>query len=222
MQFRVRQAVAAGGIAAALAVGGVVAGHQGLISAAYAQTATSTSTTASGSTSARTGSAKTPDAALKSVLDQLVGQGKLSSTQESDVLTAWQQYLQQHPRPERGPGFPGFGLGADSQTVATALKLTPQQLQQQVRSGKSIAQIAQAQNVPLQTVEDAIANAAKTRLDQQVAAGKLTSAQETQFLNGLKSRLPQLVNATPGQFPGPGHPGRPFGQGPRPTPTPGA
>lgn len=102
------------------------------------------------------------------------------------------------PRRRRGPGFGRGMLGADLQAVATALNLTTAQVQQQVRAGKSIAQIAQTQNVPLQTVKDAIVAAAKTRLDQAVAAGRLTSAQETQQLTRLQTNLDQRLNAVPG------------------------
>jgi len=95
----------------------------------------------------------------------------------------------------------GGGFGVDLKAAATALKLTLPQLQQQLRSGKSIAQVAQAQSVPLQTVKDAITVAAKSRLDQLVAAGRITSAQETQRLNALQANLDQRLSATGGQHP---------------------
>jgi len=201
MERLTRKKLAAVVTAAALAAGGIgAAGYHSLATPAYAQTAliaaaTTSTTTSSTSSSAKPGNRSDP---LKTVLDQLVGQGKLSATQETDVLTAWQQYQQQHPR--GGPGFGhGFG-GGDIQAVATVLKLTPQQLQQQFQAGKSVAQIAQAQNVPLQTVKDAITAAAKTRLDQEVSSGRITSAQETQMLANLNSSLDQRLNATPGQL----------------------
>lgn len=114
-----------------------------------------------------------------------------------------------HARGHARPGSRvGGGFGVDLQAAATALKLTLPQLQQQLRSGKSIAQVAQAQNVPLQTVKDAITAAARSRLDQQVAAGRLASAQETQRLNALQANLDQRLNATGGQHPmGSGTPG---------------
>jgi len=101
------------------------------------------------------------------------------------------------PHDRRQPGFRRGFPGADLQAIATALKLTPAQVRQQELAGKSIAQIAQAQNVPLQTVKDAISTAAKSRLDQAVSAGRLTSAQETQQLTNLQARLDSLLNNTP-------------------------
>ena len=107
-----------------------------------------------------------------------------------------QTYQQAHAGQRPGPG--GF-FQSEWQAAATALKLTPTQLQQDLKSGKSIAAIAQTQNVPLQTVQDAMLAAAKTNLDKAVSSGKLTQAQETKMLADLQTRLPQMLNATPGQ-----------------------
>ena len=105
---------------------------------------------------------------------------------------------------QHGRGGPGFGRGfpgGDLQAVATALNLTLAQVRQQQQAGKSIAQIAQAQNVALQTVKDAITAAARTRLDQAVTAGRITSAQETQQLTNLQANLDTFLNRVPGQRP---------------------
>ena len=100
-------------------------------------------------------------------------------------------------------GTPGAGGGAgflfgNSQVLSQALHLTPEQVQSQLQSGKSIEQIAQSQNVPLQQVSDAITSAQKSRLDQAVSSGRMTSDQETQAMQNLQTRLPQLLAATPG------------------------
>jgi hypothetical protein len=44
---------------------------------------------------------------------------------------------------------------------------------------------------------DALVAAAKNHLDEAVAAGRLTKAQETEMLNGLRDRITSLVNSTP-------------------------
>jgi len=43
---------------------------------------------------------------------------------------------------------------------------------------------------------DALVASAKQKLDDAVAAGRLTKAQETEMLNGLKDRITSLVNST--------------------------
>jgi hypothetical protein len=52
---------------------------------------------------------------------------------------------------------------------------------------------------------DALLAQAKQRLDAAVAAGRLTKAQETDMLNGLRDRITNLVNSRrPAGEPGPG------------------
>lgn len=79
--------------------------------------------------------------------------------------------------------------------AAQALKLTPTQLFEQLHSGKTVAQIAQAQGVELQTVKDAAQAAAKTAredaLRQAIATGeqngKITQDQANWLLQGLNN-----------------------------------
>jgi hypothetical protein len=84
-------------------------------------------------------------------------------------------------------------LGA---AVASYLGLTRADLRTQLRSGKSLAQVAVAQGKSVAGLEAAILAAAKTRLDQAVAAGRISAAQETAILSRLTSRLDTIVNRT--------------------------
>jgi hypothetical protein len=96
---------------------------------------------------------------------------------------------------EHGPGF-GHGhhggafAGAE---VAKYLGLTQAQLVEQLRAGKSLAEIAAAQGKSVAGLKDAIVAAAKTHLDQAVADGHLTAAQEKQMLDELKAKLDDIV-----------------------------
>jgi hypothetical protein len=80
--------------------------------------------------------------------------------------------------------------------AASYLGLTVTELRTQLRSGKSLAQVAAAQGKSVSGLKDAILAAAKTRLDQAVAAGRLTAAQEQTILDRLKMRLDAFVNRT--------------------------
>lgn len=68
----------------------------------------------------------------------------------------------------RGPGGGhGFGLGpAELQAAAKALNMTTDELSSQLQSGKTLADIASAQGVDLQTVMQAIQAARPPRLGQ--------------------------------------------------------
>ena len=58
-----------------------------------------------------------------------------------------------------------------------------------LKDGQSIAQVAEAHNVPTQTVIDALVNAGSTKVDKAVAAGKITQARG----DAIKARLPQVA-----------------------------
>ena len=86
---------------------------------------------------------------------------------------------------------PPFGTAA-----ATYLGLTPDELRTQLKDGKTLAQIAAAQSKSLDGLKAAILAGAKERLDQAVAAGKLTAAQEQTMLDRLQEHLDDIVNRT--------------------------
>src|SRR5206468_2649785 len=77
-------------------------------------------------------------------------------------------------RGKGGPGGPGFGLELNA--AATAIGITPQQLRTEL-AGKSLAQVAQAHGKNVADVATALKNAAHARIDQAVAAGRLTADQ---------------------------------------------
>ena len=70
------------------------------------------------------------------------------------------------------------------------------QLQTQLQSGKSLADIAKAQGKSVTGLESALVSAFQSQLDQAVAAGKLTSAQRDQILSNYKARIDDFVNRT--------------------------
>ncbi len=116
-----------------------------------------------------------------------------------------------------GFGFGGFGLNA----AASYLGLSNAQLIQQLRSGKSLAQIASAKGKTVAGLEQAMTAPLKKGLDAAVARKVITAAKEQQILSRLSSALSQRINqkglATPAQgalrglFRG--GPGGPGGQG---------
>ena len=89
---------------------------------------------------------------------------------------------------------PGPGLAA----AAGAIGISEDELVTALRSGQSIAQVAQSKNVDVQKVIDAVVADAKSRLAEKVQSGDLTQAQADEKLANLTQRVTDTVNQTGG------------------------
>lgn len=78
--------------------------------------------------------------------------------------------------------------------IAKALNMTPQDLRSQIQSGKTLKQIIESHNMTVDGVVSSVVSQVKTKLDAKVASGAITADQETKILNGLQSRLTNLIN----------------------------
>jgi hypothetical protein len=104
----------------------------------------------------------------------------------------------------RGPG-PGFGPHRGERRVifpdlAKALGITRAQLFEQLRDGKSIADIAKANGKTLDDVRAAVKADAKRRADEAVKNGDLTQAQADDMLAHLDDALAHIGDARPPMF----------------------
>ena len=70
-----------------------------------------------------------------------------------------------------------FGRLADARELAALLKITPEQLHEELAAGKTLAQIAEKNKVSVQLVIDQQVKAVHKRLDRHLAEGKLTREQ---------------------------------------------
>jgi len=81
--------------------------------------------------------------------------------------------------------------------TAGALGLTNDQLQTELKSGKSIAQIAAAKNVDLQKVKDAILASSKQQIDAVAKFGVITQTQSDKVYQTIQLWLDEIVNFAP-------------------------
>jgi hypothetical protein len=82
------------------------------------------------------------------------------------------------------------GAAKDGLTAAAdALDMTPAELGAELRSGKSLKDVAAAKNVPYETVSAAVLASVKADLDAAVAAGKLRQARADRILERLARNL---------------------------------
>jgi len=107
-----------------------------------------------------------------------------------------------------GPGKFGGGRGAGFEGAAAYLGLTEAELHEQLHSGKSLADIAKAENKSVDGLKAAIKTQMTAKLDQAVRNGRLTAAQKTRILADLDARIDNLVNRTPPVGGGPHGPKR--------------
>jgi hypothetical protein len=84
-------------------------------------------------------------------------------------------------------GFPGLDAAANY------LGLTDAQLRTQLDSGKTLAEIAKAQDKTVDGLKQAMLDAAKQHLDADVKAGRITQAQADQALADISTRLDNLI-----------------------------
>jgi hypothetical protein len=92
-------------------------------------------------------------------------------------------------------GFAMFGgVGGELGAAATYLGTTTSKLISDLRSGKTLAQIAATQGKTTGGLESAMTATIKARLDKAVASKMITSAQERKLLSHLSSMLSAIVS----------------------------
>ncbi|HZR93381.1 MAG TPA: hypothetical protein VFA44_13350 [Gaiellaceae bacterium] len=163
-------------------------------------------------------SAKLEDALKQAALDRVdaaLAAGQITQDEAQAMKDAINAGRLGVPGVGFGFGMHGLGgmhvrgaLGLDA--AAGYLGLSEAELRSELGSGKSLADIAKAQGKSVDGLEQALLAAAKTKLDQAVADGRITSAQRDQIMADLKSRVADLVNRTLPLGPW-GHEGRMLG-----------
>jgi polyhydroxyalkanoate synthesis regulator phasin len=148
------------------------------------------------------------------VINQQVQAGQITQDQANQWIQAIQSGQRMGPRGgqgqqgqgqpgqgrpgmgQRGQGGPGMRGGAD---LATILGISQDQLRAEFQAGKSIAQIGQEHGISRDDLKAKILADRKSKLDQQVQAGRLTADQETQIMDRMTQNIDRMLDMTPGQ-----------------------
>lgn len=178
--------------------------------------------------------AKSKNVAIKTVTDAMVAAAKKQlASQEAEIESHLDEMIDNlvngtfkrptAPKGENGPhrGF-GFRGGFGLDAAAKAIGVSTDTLEQDLKNGQTIAQVAKSKNVATQKVIDAMVAAAKAQFDAAVKAGHMTADQRTKIEANLTQMITNQVNGTfpkpsfggrgPGGFGGPGFGGG-FGRG---------
>lgn len=99
---------------------------------------------------------------------------------------------------------PGFAFGKLHQpqllqAAAQKLGLTEAQLRDELKSGKSLAQIAQEKGVSRDDLRTAMLDAVRSQVNQAVQNGKLTQDQANQVISRIEQVIDRLIDAAPRQ-----------------------
>jgi uncharacterized protein (DUF433 family) len=96
----------------------------------------------------------------------------------------------------RHPALRAHRVKAALKIAATTIGIEPKALAQEIKDGKSVADVAKAHNVDPQKVIDAIDAAANKKIDDAVTAGKLDADKAATLKSKLPDRIAKLVNGT--------------------------
>lgn len=86
------------------------------------------------------------------------------------------------------------GRLAGLETAASYLGLTRDELREQLRDGDTLADIARGEGTSVDGLVQALVDAAKKKLDEAVASGRLTRDRADMIEQGLEERTTDLVN----------------------------
>jgi len=144
--------------------------------------------------------------ALKARVDTAVEEGRLTEEQGVELKTridsGEMQFLRGLGKP--GPGrfghFHHFARFPAVRAAADYLGLEEDELRERLRDGDTLAEVATAEGKAVDGLVDALVADAEKRLDDAVAAGKLTRAQADEVADRLDERMTDLVN---GELPEP-------------------
>jgi hypothetical protein len=151
-------------------------------------------------------------AAAKDQVDEALAEGKITKEQADEAKKRIDSGEGRLFGFGRGPGFGHRGApGGHLEDAASYLGLTLDQLVTQLRSGKSLADVAKAEGKSVDGLKKALVESEKKELDAAVAAGRLTEAQAKEILARKTEHLDDMINGT---LEGPGMHPRGFGFGP--------
>ena len=132
-------------------------------------------------------------------LDAAVTAGKLTAVREATILSRLQTVLTNVVNKTVKPAHPTHvrvDPGVVLQATTSYLGLTLRDLVTQLRTGKTLAQIAVAQGKTADGLTSAVVAAVKAKLDGQVSSGRITQQQETDFLATLQANVQAFVTGT--------------------------
>lgn len=140
--------------------------------------------------------------ALKNRVDAAVAAGRLTDGQGNELkarIDAGETPLLFGALGGHGPAhFGHFGHPGHLDAAAAYLGVDEAELRERLSGGESLADVAEAEDKSVDGLVQTLVKAAKQRLDEAVADGRLTQDRADALAEGLDARITDLVN---GQLP---------------------
>jgi hypothetical protein len=130
-------------------------------------------------------------------IDEKVQEGDLTAEEANERKANLPDRITRLVNEGRPQGGGPRGRGLKLEAAAEALGVSEDDLRQQLRDGKTIAQVAQERNVEVQRVIDAMVADATARIDEKVQEGDLTAEEANERKANLQERITRLVNEGP-------------------------
>lgn len=139
--------------------------------------------------------------AVNNTVDQAVKDGKITQAQADKIKNAAKNGLNFKLGANKGQGKKGKKADKAKDILKPALEAAAttlgysdvKQMNADLKTGKSIADLAASKNVAVSKVKDAMLAAVKTQLDTAVKNGKLTQAQADKIYQAAPARLDKLI-----------------------------
>ena len=136
-------------------------------------------------------------------IDQGVKDGKIDEAKATEIKASLTERITKRVNEGRSAGGPGGPEGRrhnrpSLEAAAKALNLSEDELKTKLKDGdQTIAEVAKAQDVEVQTVIDAMVADATAHIDQAVKDGKIDEAKAAEIKSNLKERITKLVKEGP-------------------------
>ncbi len=138
--------------------------------------------------------------AVSDTLDQVVKDGVITSAQAAQVNTFMKDgvtglisklkaFAPKFNLSQNRSGNGPVGTALSPASLAAAIGISSSDLETELKSGKSIADIAKEHNVDLQTLKNSVLAKAKSSLETAVSGGQLTQSQADQIYQALSQKL---------------------------------
>jgi len=132
------------------------------------------------------------------MIDEAVAEGKITEEQAAKLKDRIEEYGPlSHPHQGKGGHRACLGARFIVSAAATVLGMQEADLVERLKSGQSLAAVAESQGMGLEEFKAALLEQVKTQLQAKVDEGVLTQERADKIFAGIEENIDRIVNAVP-------------------------